>query len=153
VTDVTPIAGKLSSLVRLHASDKTGEVAAAAAAINRMLRSAGADIHALADRIKHANGNGSKLTESEMRKLHDAGFAAGEAAAKDHNGADDFRNLDSTTSPQTIVAFCQQRIDRLSTREQEFIASVALQLVWRELTPKQTKWLTSIFLRLGGKLR
>ena len=150
MSDLSPIAGKLSRLIRLLASDKEGEVVATAAAINRMLRSAGADIHTLADRVAHTNG-GAKLSEAEMKQLYDAGFNDGLLAAENQPHGTDFHNTDGSPVWNEVVEFCQRRGSRLSTREQEFVDSVAAQLVYREPTEKQAKWLKSIFLRLGGK--
>jgi hypothetical protein len=152
VADLTTIAGKLGSLVRLVASDKDGEVVAAARAITRTLKSAGADIHALADRVEHANGSG-KISEADMRKLFDAGYAAGIAAAESRDVGDDFHNLDGSASWETMAAHCRRRRDQLNEREQEFISSALSRIVYREPMEKQAKWLRSIFLRTGGRLR
>jgi hypothetical protein len=152
VVDLAPIAGKLGSLIRLLSSDRDGEVIAAARAINRTLKAAGADIHLLADRVEHANGNGNKISEADMRKLFDAGYAAGVAAAESRDAGDDFRNLDGSASWETMAAHCRQRRDQLNEREQEFISSVSSRIVYREPTEKQAKWLRSIFLRTGGRL-
>ena len=50
-----------------NAANGVGEVVAAARAIVRTLKVAGADIHVLAERVETANG--SKLTDAKMRKL------------------------------------------------------------------------------------
>jgi hypothetical protein len=153
VTDLTPIAGKLGSLIRLFGSDKEGEVLAAIHALARTLRARGADFHVLADRVEHANGNGSKIAEADMRKLYDAGYAAGIAAAESRNdGGDDFRNLDGSMTWEGMAAHCRRHSDKLGEREQEFIANVSAHIVYREPTEKQAKWLRSIFLRTGGRL-
>ena len=55
------------------ASERDGEVVAAARAIVRTLKAAGADIHVLAERVE---GDGSKLTDAEMRSSNDAGVRA-----------------------------------------------------------------------------
>jgi hypothetical protein len=46
---VNPTGRRVGQLIRLLASDKPGEVAAAAQALNRTLTAAGLDLHALAD--------------------------------------------------------------------------------------------------------
>jgi hypothetical protein len=66
---------KLANFVRLLASDRDGEVLAAARAIPRVLKAAGADIYALADQVEHD----AKLSEAEMKKLYDAGYDTGRA--------------------------------------------------------------------------
>ena len=45
---------RLGKLIRLLASDKGGEVVAAAGAINRALQAAGLDIHRLADVVERS---------------------------------------------------------------------------------------------------
>jgi len=145
---------RLASSVRLLASDREGEVLAAAHAIPRTLKAAGIDIHALAELIEQANGG--KLNDAEMKKLYDAGHAAGYAAgvcaaeAKVAHDDDGFRNINGTPSWQQIVRFCQQRRKRLRGNEQGFVDDMAGQILWREPTPKQAKWSQSIYARLGG---
>jgi hypothetical protein len=160
--DLTPIAGKLGCLVRLLSSDRDGEVIAAARAIARMLKAHGADIHVLADRVEHANGNG-KPSAADLQRRYDAGFAAGKAAAESHEAGNALRDADGNPDWGSIAmwcqertarlnARCQERTARLNAREQEFINSVAAQTVYRDPTERQAMWLKSIFLRLGGKL-
>ena len=56
----TPLEQKLGTFIRMLASERDGEVVAAARAIVRTLKAAGADIHVLAERVETANGrNGS----------------------------------------------------------------------------------------------
>src|SRR5688572_3970247 len=52
MTALAPIALRLGQLIRLLSSDKDGEVVAAVRAIDRTLKAAGADIHALADLVE-----------------------------------------------------------------------------------------------------
>lgn len=149
VADLTPIAGKLASLVRMLSSDKEGEVLGAAAAIIRMLQSASADIHALADLVEKSN---SQLNEREMRVLYQAGFEDGvRAAERKQHGNGDFRNVDGLPPWPEIAQWCQRHDDRLRDNERQFVSDMAARTVWREPTEKQQKWLRSIFHRLGGK--
>jgi hypothetical protein len=53
----------LASSLRLLSSSSDGEVLAAVRATMRVLKTAGADIHALADRVEQAD---TKLSEAEM---------------------------------------------------------------------------------------
>ena len=148
---LAPFVGKIASLFRMLSSDRDGEVVGAARALVRTLKSAGADIHALADRVEHANGDG--LTDAEMRKLYDAGYDAGVRAAENKaHGGGDFHNVDGLPNWSEIALYCQRHNDRLRPTEQTFIDDMASRTVWREPTPKQEKWLKSIFYRLGGKL-
>ena len=52
----TPLEQKLGTFIRMLASERDGEVVAAARAIVRTLKGAGADIHVLAERVEKANG-------------------------------------------------------------------------------------------------
>jgi hypothetical protein len=122
---------------------------AAARALIRTLRSAGADIHVLAERIAQPAG----LTDAEMQKIFDAGYDAGlHAAEAKFHGDDDFRDIDGMPPWDKIARWCQHHSDRLRANEQTFVNDMAARAVWRSLTPKQEKWLRSIFLRLGGKM-
>jgi len=73
VTDLAPIAGKLANFLRLLASDKDGEVVAAAHAMVRTLNSFGASIHDVAERVENFSNGG--LNENEMREIYNAGIA------------------------------------------------------------------------------
>jgi hypothetical protein len=148
---LAPIADKIKPLVRLLSSDHSGEIVAAARALNRLLKANGADIHAIADGIGRAK---DKISEAEMRTLYDAGYQAGLRAGEDklHANGDPFHNIDGTPPWYEIATWCQRRSDRLGEREQKFIDDMAGRTVWREPTEKQAKWLKSIFHRLGGKV-
>jgi hypothetical protein len=151
MTDLTPIAGKIASLIRLPSSDREGEVINAARALLRTLKSAGADIHTLADRVEKPNGGA--LTNTEMKKLYDAGYQDGVRAAENKmHGNSDFRDIDGFPAWSEIALYCQRNNRRLRPNEQEFVNDMASQTVWREPSPKQAKWLRSIFLRLGGRI-
>ena len=151
MTDVlAPIVGKLAACIRMLSSDKDGDVITAARGLVRMLKGAGTDIHAFAERITKPNGG---LTEAEMRKLYDAGYKAGVRAVENkQHGSGDFHNVDGLPNWNEIALFCQQNNDRLRPTERQFIDDIASRTVWREPTEKQAKWLRSIFYRLGGKL-
>src|SRR5262249_2741688 len=71
---------KLGMCIRMLASERDGEVIAAARAVVRTLESVGQDIHALAERMEKPNR--SSLTDAEMRKLYDAGYEAGVQAVE-----------------------------------------------------------------------
>src|SRR5262249_30956652 len=114
------------------------------------LKTAGTDIHALADQIERPN-NG--LTEAEMKKLYDAGYFDGVRATEGKQyGTGDFHNVDGLPAWDEIALFCQRNSDRLRENERNFINDMAERTVWREPTDRQAKWLCSIFYRLGGRL-
>ena len=118
---LAPIANRLAKLVRLLTSDRDGEVVAAARSINRTLKSAGLDIHALAAEIENS------------------GPAAGRGEATNN------KQLDW----HAIACECAGHDDRLRDhRERVFVQDM---LRWTKLggkpTEKQARWLRSIYIR------
>jgi hypothetical protein len=105
---------KLGKFLRLLASDKPGEVVAAAGAIVRTLQAEGHDIHALADVVERSPLAPQKETESPQDKSSDW---------------------------RTVRTWCAARQDLLTEREREFVTSLAH---WRHPTERQLAWLQII---------
>ena len=143
---------KLGTFIRMLASQQDGEVIAAARAITRVLASTGSDIHALAERVEKPNGN--SLTEAEMKKLFDAGYAAGVQAAENrHHGINDFSNTDGKPAWDAVALFLQRNKTRLEPKHHDFVDDMASRTAWgREPTEKQHRYLHSLFFKLGGKI-
>jgi hypothetical protein len=140
----------LGKLVRLLASDKPGEIVAAAYAIVRLLTKNGADIHALADHIEHTNGK--RILEDDMQRIFRAGYEKGVHDAEERLHDDDgFRDLNGLPSWHRMARFCQRHSDHLRANERKFVNDMAARTTWREPTDKQGKWLQSIYFKLGGK--
>ena len=134
---LAPIAGRLGALIRLLASDKPGEVNAAAAAIVRTLRSAGGDIHLLAAHVEGAEPPA-------------AAYSAGAGRPRPDNR--DFHPAGDAPDWAAIAGFCRQREQCLNARERDFIASVTTWLrCGGEPSERQAAWLRSIHARLGGR--
>ncbi len=95
------VAPRIGQLIRLLGSDKDGEVVAAARALGRTLRSAGADFHVLAadieslaskrrrhpaddwaDTIRWLNANSHRLRAKERAFVHDMTVWDGEPTAR-----------------------------------------------------------------------
>jgi hypothetical protein len=134
VTDLAPIAGKLANIIRRLASDKDGEVVAAARVMIRTLQGIGADIHDVAARIEHS-GNGA-LSEHEMQEIYDAGVKAG--IRQQRQRASGPANGTVHLPPARDMAIhCYQRIDELkSDWEREFVINMAS---WTRLRPLSVK--------------
>jgi hypothetical protein len=117
VADLAPIASRLATFIRLLASDKDGEVVAAARALIRTLQSVGADIHGLAEHVEHPDGGA--LTEAEMQKIFDAGVEVVTKRAKQkqrNNGAPQL------PSAHKMALFCHERSKRLHReKDREFV--------------------------------
>src|SRR5215813_5659896 len=137
---------KVASLVRLLASDKDGEIIAAARALKRTLESAGTDMNGLAHGIENL-GKNAEVSKDQMKKIWDAAVQHTENRL---HGGDDFRSTDGKPTWEAVALYCQRNINRLDTRHHEFINKVAAQTVYdQEPTERMHKYLFSLFLRLG----
>jgi hypothetical protein len=142
------VATKVGKLLRLLSSTNDGEALGAARSISRVLQSAGADFHALATAVEDR----SSRSDKKFSVIYARGIEDGmRRAAEMHPAQSDFYDIDGGKSAHQMALFCQERADRLTEREAEFIGGVAARTVWREPTAKQAKWLRSIYLRLGGR--
>jgi hypothetical protein len=153
---------KLAAVFRSMKNDSSGEAIAAVNAMNRILKSAGMDIHQLADHIQNI-GLGAKLSDEEMQKLYDAGIADGRLAVQNEqtngrvpqkpNGSSRQSN-DPTELVETwnnIANYCLQKSARLYDKEKGFVRGMADQTDDGNMpSVKQRKWLYQIFQRLGG---
>jgi hypothetical protein len=144
------IAKRVASLIRRLSSQSDGEIVATARALMRTLESAGTDIHALAGHVEKPNGN--SLPKAEMKKIFDAGYAAGVQAAENRqHGSDDFSGTDGKPTWEAVALFLQRNKHRLDLKHHEFIDKVAAQTVWGdEPTERMHKYLHSLFYKLGG---
>lgn len=142
---------KLGYFIRLLASPQDNEVLAAARALTRALKAMGSDIHALAARL---DKSGNAISEADMKKLFDAGYAAGVAAAEcRYQGAADFNSTDGKPNWDAVALFLQRNKSRLDARHHDFVDDMASRTAWdREPTEKQHKYLHSLFFKLGGKI-
>jgi hypothetical protein len=149
VTDLVSIAPKLANFIRLLASDKDGEVVAAAHAMVRTLQGIGADLHDVADRIEHSS-NGA-LSEAEMREIFDAGIKEGirRSGQTRHSGVP----VPPQFPPARDMAMhCYQRIGNLNEWEREFITNMASWTRTRPLSAKQQGHLEKIYIKLSGRI-
>src|SRR6516225_9758001 len=112
---------RIASIVRLFASDKDGDIIAAAHALRRTLESAGTDINGLAHGIENL-GKSAEVSKERMKQIWDAAVQHTENRL---HGADDF--IDSSGKPtwQSVALYCQRNIDRLAPKHHDFINKVA----------------------------
>jgi hypothetical protein len=152
-----PIIHRLAACIRLLSSDKAYEAEGAMSGIQRLLRSAN-DVHALADRIEKANGSLSeddkKKIRAEIERAYTNGYAEGVRMTEaQQHGAGAFRNTDGKLEWTEVALYVQREKQRLDARHHEFVDDMASRTVWgREPTPKQHKYLHSLFHKLGGKI-
>jgi hypothetical protein len=149
MTTLAPIADKLQRFIRLLASDRDGEVVAAARALVRTLKTNGADIHALADAIVQ-----SPLSEPEMKKLYDACYERGRLderrAAENGPMFRNVVNVDDEPSWNEIARECAANPARMkSEREKDFVKQMVRRTAHGgEPSPKQADWLRKIYARV-----
>lgn len=152
MTNLTSIAGKLAKYIRLLASDKDGEVVAAARTMERALKSIGADFHCLAERVESPSG---EVSETEMEKIYSAGIAEGRRLEKQ---ARDLSHMNYNGKPQfpsgkDMAIFCYQKLDNITSEwEHEFITNMASWTRTRPLSAKQQAHLEKIYVKLGGRV-
>jgi hypothetical protein len=140
---------KIADRVRMLASDKPGEVVAAANALKLILASAGTDMNGLARAIENL-GKNAQLSKDQMRKIWDAAVQHTENRL---HGAEDFASTDGKPTWQSVALFCQRNKYKLRPQTHEFVDKMAAQTVWnREPTERQHKYLFALFLQLGGKI-
>src|SRR5262245_39778790 len=107
---------RLRQLLLMLSSDQPGEVAAAAAAIGRVLKAAGTDWHELAN-----------------------GLLAETRQPKGQHWRDNADTWDAADNWREMHEFCVECAELLRSREQEFIESLG---EWRgRPTEKQLAWL------------
>jgi hypothetical protein len=140
---------KIADIIRMLASDKEGDIKAAAYALKRTLASAGTDIHGLAHGIENL-GKSTEVSKDQMKKIWDAAVQHTENRL---HGAEDFASTDGKPTWQSVALYCQRNKHRLDTKHHDFIDKVAAQTVYgREPTERMHKYLFSLFLRLGGRI-
>ena len=132
---------KVQKLLRLLSSPNDSEALAAVHALQRVLRETGSDIHDLAARIEG-------LSETEMKKVYDAGFQEGKTATA--TAAPDFSNV----GPSFYEMACEIKHKgdgRLNQREADFVDDMTRWCARREPTEKQAKWLHAIYCKIGRR--
>src|SRR5262245_30521376 len=150
-------ASRVGDLIRRLSSDSDGEVVATVYALRRMLKSHGADLHALAEHVETASGlteEYNRKIRAEIEKARAAGYAEGvkAAEARQHgNGA--FRKTDGKVEWTEVALFVQREKHRLDSKHHRFIDDMAARtLSLREPTLNQHRYLHSLFYKLGGKI-
>jgi hypothetical protein len=155
VLAVTSREQKIAHTLRLLASDKQGEVFAAAQALIRLLQALGTDLDGLARGFeKIIGGNGKAITQAEMQQAISKAYAAGAPDAENRtHGAHDFQSTDGKPPWEAITLFLQRNKNRLDARHHDFIDDMASRTAFgREPTERQHKYLHSLFYKLGGKI-
>jgi hypothetical protein len=141
---------KLGDVIRRLSSDQDGEVVSTVHAMLRMLRSCGADIHALVEHLENG-GISEKYREevlAQIKKAHEVGYEQGVRAAEAR-----FRP-DGKVEFSEVALFVERQINHLPPDKHEFIHKMALYARQEiEPSPKQGKFLFDLFVQyLGGRI-
>jgi hypothetical protein len=140
MTDLTPIADKLSKLIRMLSSDRDGEIVAAVHGIRRTLQGAGCDIHDLANAITKPATKGSSDRAKTNGNTDKTTRTNGGHQQQHHKEAD----------WHSIARACQANPNVYrGEREREFINDMVRRAAFGgDLSEKQKKWLLDIYSRI-----
>jgi hypothetical protein len=150
------VTDKLGKMFLMMSSPNHGEILAAVHAFNRTLEANGIDHHILVARMRRSwlTDGDKEFFKAELAKAQARGRAEGmmEAEARRY-GVDNFRNADGSFDWRVIALYLQHEKSRLSPNTYEFVDKMAVQVPFnREPTPKQSTYLQSLFLQLGGRI-
>src|SRR5262249_50803886 len=147
---------RLGDVICRLASTSDGEIIATVLALQRLLDTHGVDIHALVEHLENGGGGLSdtikERVRAEVEQAFNEGYAEGvKAAEAKQHGTGVFRNTDGKLEWGEVALFVQREKHRVPARHHEFIDDMASRTVYgREPTPKQHRYLHSLFYKLGG---
>lgn len=147
---------KICKVFLIMSSPNDGDKLAAMHALDHALEKNGVDYHVLVARMAKPwlSDSNKEQFRNEIANARAAGRAEGaiEVEAR-HYGVDDFRNADGSADWRAIALYVQREKHRLLERHHEFIDDMAARIPFnREPTPKQSAYLQSLFLKLGGRI-
>jgi hypothetical protein len=138
---------KIVAMIR-HIASRTNEAVTAAQLLPKVLQSTDAHtIATIADRIAQPNG----LSKADMKKIYDAGVAAGRKAMKQELGGRTFQSVDDEEpSWFEIASLCRNNPQVMhSDNEKQFVSDMCRRLVHGGVpTEKQASWLRKIYARV-----
>ena len=138
-------------IAKIIGSDFDAEAMVARHAVRRLLASEGLSPNDVATVIENASGEIEKLkySDDDAKKIYEQGLAEGHAAGV--REPPEFYDEDGEPRWHEMALFCQRNAPRLKENELTFIDDMAGRTLWHEPTEKQSRWLLSIFIRLGGR--
>jgi hypothetical protein len=149
-----PIAKRIARLMRMLGSSYEGEWHNAVTMMKRTLEAERLTFNDIATVIENHQG------EIEERKYSDADaeiiFARGVEKgrveeARKQQVPPEFYYDDGRPRWTEVALFCQKNAARLRSEwERTFVNDMAGRVLWQDPTPKQTKHLIAIFVKLGG---
>ena len=123
-----------------------------------LLNAKGIDLHEIASRLEKPSG----LNEDQKKQIRAAieqarkdGYAEGVRAAEKRVSfnAAGFSSTDGSDEWKAVALYVQREKQRLPANHHQFVDDMAARTVWeREPTPRQHRYLHSLFLKLGGRI-
>jgi hypothetical protein len=137
-------------------SPNDGDKLAAMHALDRALQMSKIDYHVLVARMRRPwlSDTAKEQFQNELAKARAAGRGEGvrEVEARQY-GLQDFRNADGSPDWRAIALYVQREKQRLTPRHHEFVDDMAARIPFnRQPTPRQSAYLQSLFLKLGGRI-
>ena len=148
---------RLVKVLLVMSSPNDGDKLAAMHALDRTLEKNGVDFHVLVARMAKPwlSDSSKQQFKHEIANARAAGRAEGirEIEARQY-GVDNFRSADGSSSDwRAIALYVQGEKHRLLQRHHEFVDDMSARVPFgREPTPKQSAYLQSLFLKLGGRI-
>jgi hypothetical protein len=135
-------------------SNSDGESSNAAMALRRFVESEGVPASDLTMIIVNWDGQieERKYSDTDAEVIFERGREVGHAEeARNRPPGDPTEYYDANGEPQwhAIALYCQRHIQKLPTRHHEFVDDMAGNTMYREPTPRQGKYLLSLFFQLG----
>jgi hypothetical protein len=148
-----PTAKRIGKLLRLLGSNQDGEVLAAVAALKRICESENLSFHDISAMVE--KDGELRFSEDEAKSIYQEGYDRGEEQGRKQSEHEvtEFHDADGRPRWHAIAMYCQEKRDHLDSRHHEFIDDMAGLTVWRVPTPKQGKYLLSLFFKLGSGRR
>jgi hypothetical protein len=126
---LAPVAPKLAKLIPMLGSDRDGEALATVRAIERTLKAAGLDFHALAAAVEHEDAQPVR-----------------------HDTDDPYPDIARGELRQMAEFLYRECRYTLTVKEQQFINSMTYKLAaGLDPTPRQKKWIVDLFDRYQRK--
>jgi hypothetical protein len=155
------LAKRVAKLIRLLGSSFEGEAISAAIGLRRLLQSEELSFNDLATLIENCNGQieEKKFSDTDANIIFERGVEKGHAeAARQQELPPEFYNVDGTPRWYEIAEFClknstQQKNGKpvLTAWEQQFISDMPTNIIrFSKPTPRQSRFLIAIFVKLGG---
>jgi len=155
------LANDLGNMVRRMASPFDGEAANALGMLRKRMLAEGLNLNLtfcdFATLFENCRGQieEKKYSDSDMGGMWERAVAQGREQGLQEQQLEETEFRDELGEPKwnAIALFCQKREARLRDNEREFVSDMAGRTMWRPPTEKQGKWLISIFVKLGGRLK